>query len=93
MYSIGKEACRSFYSCVYIAICTSCCKKHAERLVAKDKSKEDQAAATPPIDFERFVGQVYFFYLRFSLACKHNWFFDYCFTCEIMKHEPDTFTD
>ena len=45
---------------IYTAICTSCRKKHAERLLNlgwqnPNKQTEDQAAAVPQKDVERFV--------------------------------------
>ena len=54
----------------YIAICTSCRKKHAERLSAlgiqiSDKGTRDQTAAAAGKDFQRFVEPA----VVFSLSC------------------------
>ena len=59
----------------YIAICTSCRKKHAERLSAlgiqiSDKGRRDQTAAAAGKDSQRFVELtvVFFFVTHFVLS-------------------------
>lgn len=60
---------------IYIAICTSCRKKHAERLSAlgwqaSDKGTRDQAAAATPRYFQRFVEHaIVFFFVTLLFLC------------------------
>jgi len=82
----AKMRLRTCLTVTYIAICTSCRKKHAERLSAlgiSDKGTRDQTAAATGKDFQSFVelAVVFFFVKHFVL----NISITYCFPGPLMQ--------
>ena len=67
---------------IYTAICTSCRKKHAERLAAlgmqiSDKDTREQTAAAAGKEFQRFVEHTFVLFLShafrlISIICAQN---------------------